>query len=137
MPKYQLAKPFDFVREFKNLQAAVKQLQIQNGGSTGPWLQATLINGWTGTLNYRMTNQNEIQMSAFHLVPGTLTDNTIIYTFTDLIPVSAHEFPVGINTTGTPSSPRIAYGNTGNLRIIGLGTGVTQLSFEVTIPLDI
>lgn len=33
MPQYHYAKPFDFVRDFKNLQDAVKQLQLRSLGS--------------------------------------------------------------------------------------------------------
>jgi hypothetical protein len=49
MPKYQHAKPFDFVRDFKNLQNNVKALQIRaSGPSPQPNQLVTLASGFTG-----------------------------------------------------------------------------------------
>jgi hypothetical protein len=129
MPTYQKAKPFDFVQVVKNLQTAVKQLQIRSPGVSTPWEQATLLAGWTGTLNYRKTQDNEVQLSAYELTPGTLTDGTVIAAV-EFLPPNNHQF------TCTPSAARITLDPTGNIAIAG-AAGITTLSFEERIPLDI
>jgi hypothetical protein len=129
MPAYQKAKPFDIIQVIKDMQLAVKQLQIRFPGSNGPWIQATLLAGWTGALNYRLTRDNEVQLSAFELAPGTLTNGTVIATI-GLLPVGSHLFPAA------PSPTFISLGTTGNITISG-AAGIPNLNFEVRIPLDI
>jgi hypothetical protein len=129
MPKYPKAKPFDIIQTIKDLQAAVKALQVRFPGANGPWQQATLVNGWTGNLNYRLTRDNEVQLSAFELAPGTLTNGTMIANI-PLLPAGNHLFP------GAPSPVFLSLGTTGNIAISG-ATGIPNLNFEVRLPLDI
>jgi hypothetical protein len=134
MAKYQYAKPFDFVRDFKALQDAVKALQLRSG-TVGPWQQAAMQNGWTGTLNYRRTDRNEIQFSAHSLTPGTISAGILIAIVT-LTPQGPHEFQVMTSGAVGAGSPRIALDISGNLNLSGVTTG-SDLSIEAIVPLDI
>lgn len=51
-----------------------------SNGNPEAWHTATLLNGWTGTLAYRLTAQGDLQIHA-DLVAGTTTNATNIFTF--------------------------------------------------------
>jgi hypothetical protein len=140
MTKYQKAKPFDFVRDVKDIQTTVKQLQVRAGGQTGPWQQAAMQNSWTGTINFRITRDNDVELSAYQLVVGTNSANIIIASGLPT-PFGPHEFNITSNASNaSPSAwqlPRATLTTAGNITVIGFVGAPTQVSFEVSLPLDV
>lgn len=140
MPKYQHAKPFDIVRTIGEMRKAISQLQIQNPGSATAWQSVSLVNGWTGTLNARITGSGELQLSGNRLIPGTLTGGTLIGTLTaSMAPQGQHEVVITIDDlpSAVSGSPRLSIHTDGTLLVFGLGGTTSELSIEITIPLDV
>lgn len=81
MPQYSKAKPFDIVNTIKELQAAVKQLQVRSTGSATPWTLMTLQNSWahaTGDgLMYQLTARNSVRVVGRAVVPAGYTSGQI------------------------------------------------------------
>jgi hypothetical protein len=139
-PKYTNAMPFDFIRDFQALQKQVKALQVSNSGPCGPWNDvAALSNGWgftgSGQLQWRTTGNLGVQIVCYRILPGTLTDGTVVFTG---LPASAtqKEWPVAVDHTPT-NSARFVYTTGGALVCDGLAAGTGDVSFLVTVPLDI
>jgi hypothetical protein len=140
MTRYQHAKPFDFVRDVKEMQTTVKQLQVRSGGQNGAWQQAAMQNSWTGIVNFRITRDNKVDISAHQLGVGTNSANIVIASGLP-IPFGPHEFNITSNANvASPSGyqlPRATLTTAGTITVIGFVGTVTQVSFEVSIPLDI
>jgi hypothetical protein len=138
--KYPYAVPFDVIRDFKALQQQVKDMQISTSGPAGPWNNVTTFSGgWTiggGHFNWRSTGNKGIQIDCYRLSPGTLADGTTVVTGL-LTPVTPKEFPVAIDKTPA-NCARAVLSATGTIFIDGmLGTGATDMSFNVILPLDV
>lgn len=122
----------------------------QPGTSTSPQTQETwhpfnpLSNSWTvpagGLALYRLTVQNELQISATIQAPGISQNNVTIATFpVGYRPVSTHGFPVfttlALNNAGGVS-PGMTITSAGVMQAQGI-TPLGVVSFEVKIPLDV
>ena len=124
----------------------------QPGTATEPQTQESwhlfspLSNSWSiptnGYAKYRITPQNELQISAWILSPGSGTVNAVtIATFPSAYrPASKHGFPVGADaanavTTGQPNALMTLF-STGVLQSNGISVG-SNVYIEVKIPLDV
>lgn len=121
----------------------------QPGTSTTPQTQETwhqfnpLSNSWSvpgsGYANYRITPNNELQISAFIAAPGTGQNNVTIATFpSGYRPVSTHGFAVACDAVlaSPTTSPMMTITSGGVLKSQGIGNNA-NVYFEVRIPLDV
>jgi hypothetical protein len=111
----------------------------------------TIPTGWTnaGRAKYRLTAQNEVQLSVFHLQNGTSptfnsADGLIIATLpVGFRPVGTHEFPIAadvlaVATGSNDKGAKWALGSNGQLTCWNLTTANQfYMALEVKIPLDL
>jgi hypothetical protein len=138
--KYPYAVPFDFIRDFKALQQQVKDMQISTSGPAGPWNNVTTLqSSWTfqtgGNFQWRTTGNLGVQINCYRIKPGTLTDGTIVVSGLPAS-LSQKEFPVAVDKQSATSA-RFVYSTGGALICDGLLAATTDVSFIVTVPLDI
>lgn len=113
---------------------------------TDSWHAGSLSNSWTttsGFFQYRLTIENELQISASINGPSSSTVNgvTIITFPSGYQPLSTHTFPVATNLlpSSFTSIPRMSITSAGVMQATGVGgnPGSAFVNFEVRIPLDI
>lgn len=140
MPIYQRARPFDIVRTILDLQKAVKQLQLLTPSRGTPWTTLSLSNSWTGTLSVKIGTDARLQISAYHLAPGTISAGILIATLTGvMVPVGNHDLPVTTDVLAatTSGSPRCTIHTDGTMTLSGIGSTATIVNIDGSIPLDI
>lgn len=115
---------------------AIGTAKIQNRRQnmwTEDWIDATLINGWSGTLKYRKTVDNHLQIYG-DLTAGTGATGTVI----------SGPFVTGYTPTAAISVIRCYDWGTGNLRDLSVTSALTfrgtittgnRLVFSATLPL--
>lgn len=96
-----------------------------------------------GRAQARVTRDNEVQLSAYHLQPGTVTDGTVVATLAPKYrPMGYHQFAVAADILAVASAPNnkgasFVFGPNGNLTCWDISTNATVVGFEVKIPLDL
>lgn len=102
-----------------------------------------LSNSWSvpagGFAQYRITVQNELQISAVILAPSSSADNVTIATFpVGYRPLSTHIFPVagGAIPTGATTYPQMTLTSAGVMQAQGVAVSAT-VGIEVKVPLDV
>lgn len=161
MPKYQKAKPFDFVQDFLNLQKTVKQLQTRSPGQASPWvdLSGSVLSPFSvpaeGFIQYRTTMENELQVSLSLSMSGATTN--LAKVCSDAIPIvptsavasgsittsskGGHWASIYTDLLQLPTSNSSSCGMTvssdGFLYIRGFSTNATMVFAEVRFPLNV
>lgn len=130
-----------FTGQITALQPGVAPSIPETWHSTG-----ALSNSWArtgGFFFYRLTAENELQLSATIIGPSASTVNNVtIFTFpVGYRPLSNHSFPVAssILTASNTASPQMTLTSGGVLtsQAVGGNPGSSTVSFEVKIPLGV
>jgi hypothetical protein len=109
----------------------------------GAWQAATLGNGWTNrgagfpVMKYRKTDGNKNVQIVGQILPGTKTDNTVLFTLAaGFRPITQHAGLMVYAPLGS-AGPEVFVDTTGTVSIQGIGAGATVLQVNVTFPLDL
>lgn len=104
-----------------------------SGPDTG-WHNASLVNGWTGTLSYRITAQGDLQIHA-DLVTGTTTNGTTICTFpTAYRPAAKARIPCAFDgTAATGGNPYFILNIDGTFTVHWVTSTQTNGGFEAVV----
>lgn len=97
---------------------------------------ATLLNGWTGTLAYRLTAQGDMHISA-DLVAGTTTNGTNIYTFpSSYRPATKKRIPASFDgAVATGGNPYFILNTDGTFTVHWVTSTQTNGGFEATVKM--
>lgn len=119
---------------------AVDDVAWNNAGAAETWHNATLLNGWTNrgagfpTAGYRRLAIANCAMLCGQILPGTLTDNTVIFNVpAGYRPASKVAFAVG-GAAGKPAAI-MAVDTSGDVSILQ-AAAATALQFSQVYPLD-
>lgn len=112
--------------------------KVQDLDNPGAWQTATLVNGWTGTLRYRLFSFWNLVFLSGSITAGTKADGT---TFTTLLagfrPISSQDVLVSCNNVvGGGQNPHASILNTGVMACWGV-TAASGMSFNQFFPTDI
>jgi hypothetical protein len=140
MPKYQKAKPFDFVRDFKDLQTSVKALQIRaSGPSAQPNQLVTLASGFTGyatlsdtdTTTYTNANNATQPMTFEWIIPAN--DASVSTSYEVWVPMSGQTATGTTETLGLKPYLDAVVVTTSNGDIIGATAIAANTAFTMKV----
>jgi hypothetical protein len=142
VPDYRGARPFDFVKRYLALEQTVNQLAIRSPGVTGTWVDqnaAGFLHGFVlqsdGRFLYQITG-NRITFDVFHLTMPA-TSPFVPCNIPGLLTSDKQWLIVTSNPSGTPTPRAYWSATTGDITIQNVAASAADVSWTVTLPLDV